>query len=51
VTACTFGGPDLDELYITTSREGDDTDAHPTAGALYRHQPGARGRPVLPFAG
>ena len=51
VTACTFGGPELDELYITTSREGDDTDAHPTAGALYRHQPGARGRPVLPFAG
>lgn len=23
VTACTFGGPDLDHLYITTSRDGD----------------------------
>lgn len=23
VTACTFGGPDLDTLYVTTSRDGD----------------------------
>ena len=51
VTACTFGGPELDELFITTSREGDDTGAHPTAGAVFRHRPGVRGRPVLPFAG
>jgi sugar lactone lactonase YvrE len=49
VTACTFGGPDLDELYVTTSaqkREGD-----PVAGSLFRVEPGVRGLPVRAFAG
>ena len=38
VTACTFGGPDLDRLYVTTSREGLDDAARaeqPLAGALF----------------
>jgi len=38
VTACTFGGPELDRLYVTTSREGLDADtltAQPLAGALF----------------
>ena len=51
VTACTFGGPRLEELFITTSREdlapGDD----PLAGSLFRTIPGVRGQPVREFAG
>ncbi|MGA9521774.1 MAG: SMP-30/gluconolactonase/LRE family protein [Myxococcaceae bacterium] len=51
VTACTFGGPRLDELFITTSREdlapGDD----PLAGSLFRAVVGVTGRPVLEFDG
>lgn len=49
VTACTFGGADLDELYITTSQNLDD--GNPCAGALFRHLPGVPGLPTLPFAG
>lgn len=51
VTACAFGGPDLDELYITTSRDGLGQDAEPAAGALFRVDPGVRGAPVGTFAG
>jgi sugar lactone lactonase YvrE len=55
VTACTFGGPGLDTLYITTSREGLDADARaaqPQAGALFAVDlPGTTGLPVLEFAG
>ncbi|WP_020574440.1 SMP-30/gluconolactonase/LRE family protein [Actinopolymorpha alba] len=51
VTACTFGGPDLDELYITTSRQGLADDYQPVAGALFRARPGVRGLPVLPYTG
>jgi sugar lactone lactonase YvrE len=51
VTACTFGGPELDELYITTSREGEPDGTHRAAGAVYRYRPGVRGHPVLPFVG
>ncbi|SFK40189.1 Sugar lactone lactonase YvrE [Amycolatopsis sacchari] len=47
VTACTFGGADLDELYITTSQQG--VDGQPEAGALFRYRPGVRGLPVLPY--
>jgi sugar lactone lactonase YvrE len=51
VTACTFGGHDLSELIITTSREHLPADAQPEAGSLYRCKPGVVGRPVTPFAG
>jgi sugar lactone lactonase YvrE len=51
VTACTFGGPRLDELFITTSREGLDTGAEPQAGSLFRAAPGVTGLPVREFAG
>ncbi len=51
VTACTFGGPDLRHLYITTSREhlgpGDD----PLAGSLFRADVQVTGLPVREFAG
>lgn len=51
VTACTFGGPDLDHLYITTSREHLAPDVEPRAGALFTCTPGVRGLPVREFAG
>jgi sugar lactone lactonase YvrE len=51
VTACAFGGPRLDELFITTSREGLDTGVEPAAGSLFRTVPGVTGLPVREFAG
>jgi sugar lactone lactonase YvrE len=47
VTACTFGGPDLDDLYITTARNGDG----PEEGGLFLHRPGITGVPSHPFGG
>lgn len=46
VSACTFGGPTLDDLYITTSRHGIDPQSQPQAGALFHIRPGARGLPT-----
>ena len=51
VTACTFGGPKLDELFITTSREGLEADEEPSAGSLFRARVGIKGLPVREFAG
>jgi sugar lactone lactonase YvrE len=51
VTACTLGGPDLDELFITTSRERLEPGDDPLAGSLFRAEVGVRGRPVQEFAG
>jgi sugar lactone lactonase YvrE len=51
VTACTFGGADLSQLFITTSREGLPADAEPVAGSLFRADVGVRGRAVREFAG
>ena len=51
VTACAFGGDDLDELFITTSREGLPPGADPAGGALFRCRPGVRGQAVNTFAG
>ena len=51
VTACTFGGAKLDELFITTSREGLAPGDEPLAGALFRAAVGLQGLPVREFAG
>jgi sugar lactone lactonase YvrE len=51
VTACTFGGDDLDRLFITTSREDLDPDEEPEAGSVFSVVPGVRGLPVREFAG
>ncbi len=51
VTACTFGGPDLDRLFVTTSRENLAPDEDPPAGSLFVADVGVRGRPVREFAG
>jgi sugar lactone lactonase YvrE len=51
VSSCTFGGPDLSTLYITTSRENLPDDAEPLAGAVFAASVGVAGQPVIPFAG
>jgi sugar lactone lactonase YvrE len=51
VTACTFAGPNLDLLCITTSRHGVPAGEQPTAGALYWVRPGVPGLPARTFAG
>ena len=51
VSSCTFGGPDRETLYITTSREHLPPDAEPVAGAVFAVRPGARGAVPFAFAG
>jgi sugar lactone lactonase YvrE len=51
VTACTFGGADLDQLFITTSREGLAPGEEPLAGSIFTVAPGVTGSPATPFAG
>ncbi|MCI0511159.1 sugar lactone lactonase YvrE [Chromohalobacter marismortui] len=53
ITSCTFGGPDLSTLYITTARKGLDDDAlaaQPDAGALFVIETRAQGMPAVAFA-
>lgn len=51
VTACTFGGENLDELFITTTRENLPDGVQPAAGAVFSCRPGVKGKPVMAFAG
>jgi sugar lactone lactonase YvrE len=51
VTACTFGGAMLDQLFITTSRENLPPGEDPLAGSLFRAEVGVRGLAVHEFAG
>jgi sugar lactone lactonase YvrE len=48
-TSCAFGGPELDELWITTSQQETGPDGR--SGALHRYLPGVRGVAPLPFRG
>jgi sugar lactone lactonase YvrE len=50
-TACTFGGPGLRTLFITTSRENLADDEQPDAGSVFACTPGVAGLPARPFAG
>lgn len=53
-TCCAFGGPDLDTLYITTSRQGSGKErlaAEPHSGGLFAIKPGVKGIEDTPFAG
>jgi sugar lactone lactonase YvrE len=50
VTACAFGGPERDRLFVTTSRL-DLADPEPAAGAVFVADVGVRGAPVASFAG
>lgn len=51
VTCPAFGGPDLQDLYVTTSRRDLPEGSQPPAGALFRVRPGVSGAPVLAYAG
>ena len=51
-TCCEFGGPDLDTLYITTSRLGSSDallEKEPQAGGLFACRVGVRGHASRPF--
>lgn len=53
-TSCTFGGPDLDRLFITSARVGLNAaalEAQPLAGALFVAEVGVTGFAVTSFAG
>jgi sugar lactone lactonase YvrE len=48
-TSCAFGGPNLDELYVTSARRAltpDERARQPMAGGLLRLRPGVVGRPA-----
>ena len=49
ITSCTFAGPDLDRLYLTSAALG--CGHEPAAGALFVLDPGTRGLPPRAFAG
>lgn len=51
VTAVTFAGEDLDQLVMTTSKQGMGNSPEPMAGALFVAVPGVRGLPVREYAG
>jgi xylono-1,5-lactonase len=54
VTSCTFGGDDLDTLFITTARYGlseETLSQNPLAGSLFAYKPGVKGMPTHLFAG
>lgn len=51
VSACVFGGADLDILFITTSRQGLGDGDEPEAGGVFAARTGHRGMPVRRFAG
>jgi sugar lactone lactonase YvrE len=54
VTCAAFGGADLTDLYVTTSRgylEADEVDTYPHAGDLFVLRTGATGCPTLRYGG
>jgi sugar lactone lactonase YvrE len=54
VTSCCFGGPVLDELFITTARRNltaAELEQEPLAGSLFVAEPGVCGAPARSFAG
>lgn len=54
VSSCAFGGPGLDDLYITTARVGltpAELRQQPEAGLLFHHPAGVPGQPAAAYAG
>jgi len=53
-SACAFGGPDLDELYITTAKKDiteADLEKEPLAGCVFKARVEVSGLPPVAFAG
>lgn len=51
-SCCSFGGENLDRLFITSARTGgseEDIAQHPLSGSVFVCEPGARGRPIQAF--
>lgn len=54
VTSCTFGGKDLNELYITTARTGlnkEQLENYPFSGGIFKIKTAVRGIPSFVFKG
>ncbi|MCS1410637.1 MAG: 6-deoxy-6-sulfogluconolactonase [Verrucomicrobia subdivision 3 bacterium] len=54
VTSCCFGGPDLEDLYITTasrSMKVEDWNQQPDAGGIFIARPDVKGTPSIRFKG
>ena len=54
ITSCAFGGPRLEDLYVTSARVGlseSELQLQPLAGALFVVRPGVGGFAEVPFAG
>ncbi len=54
VTSCTFGGPDLDRLFVTSAAINlgpAELKEQPLAGGLFQIDPGVRGSPAGTFGG
>jgi sugar lactone lactonase YvrE len=54
VSSCTFGGPELSDLYVTSAANelnAEQLDKEPLAGATFVCSPGAVGMPAATFAG
>lgn len=52
-TSCCFGGPNLDQLFITTARceiSEENLKKEPLAGSIFVCEPGVKGLPVQPVA-
>lgn len=49
ITSCTFAGPKLDRMFVTSAAV--DLDNEPQAGALFEIDPGVCGLPTAQFAG
>jgi sugar lactone lactonase YvrE len=53
-TSCAFGGPDLEDLYVTSASTGlspSELADQPLAGSLFVVRPGVRGLEATPFGG
>ena len=54
VTCCTFGGENLDELYITTARQDMDQsllERYPQAGSVFKIKTSVKGMKTFEFRG
>ena len=52
VTSCTFGGPNLTDLYVTTARtrmSDNELKEYPHAGGIFRIQTNVKGCPTYSF--